>query len=244
MINLFSNNYLARNPIEKEMKNFSKNFTPNQKVIDIGCGNKPYAKYFNCKYIGVDPFPNTSPDIVADAWNIPISNESFDGVILNQSLEHIKKTKETIEEIYRILKPGGLGIVTVPQAMKNHSIPIPSKQIKLNNFNKNEILYFNNDYFRFTKFGLIYLFKKFKIIKIQESSGYFGTIAQLLNYFFCALKPIDKLFIPFYFVLNIIGYSVDIFFRMFSKINCPFYRKFYTLNYLSLPLNYILIIKK
>src|SRR4030042_4605339 len=166
MPNIFSSNYLNRAPIEKAMKAFAKNFSPNQKILDIGCGNKPYKKFFKCKYIGLDPYPGTKADSVANAWEIPCQDNEFDGIIANQSLEHIAKTQETIAEIKRVLKPDGLCIITVPQVMKTHSQPRPSSEINLNNFDKNKILYFNIDYFRFTKFGLILLFKDFQILDI------------------------------------------------------------------------------
>ena len=242
MTNLFSSNYLSRKPIEQAMEEFSKNFSPEMKILDIGCGNKPYAGYFKCNYTGLDPFKDTKADVIADAWNIPFPDNEFDGIILNQSLEHIKKTKETISEIKRTLKPRGLCIVTVPQTMKNHSIPVPSQDIELNNFDKNKIPYWNNDFYRFTKFGLIYLFREFKIIDLKESNGYIGTMCQLSNYFLTSVSAIRKLFIPLYFLANITGLTFD---KLFQKLSTchPIAKKFYELIYLSLTLNYILIIK-
>lgn len=244
MPNIFSNNFLARKPIDIAMKKFAESFNENQKILDIGCGSKPYAQYFKCKYIGLDPYDKINADLIANAWSIPVSDEKFDGVILNQSLEHIEKTTETISEIKRILKPGGICIITVPHTMRNHASPIPSNKVEFNNFDKNKIKYFNVDYFRFTKFGLICIFKDFQIIKLEETSGYVGTITQMINYFFASFKPIDRLFLPIYFILNIIGYFSDKIFYLLTKINFKLYNKFYEIIYHSLTLNYVLIIKK
>src|SRR3989339_629096 len=128
MPNLFSCNYLARKPIELAMKEFAGNFDKNQKVLDVGCGKKPYAKFFSCEYIGLDPYKEVAPEIVANAWEIPLPDNSVDGIVLNQSLEHIAQTEKTISEIKRVLKLNGIGIVTVPQTMKNHSMPILSEK--------------------------------------------------------------------------------------------------------------------
>ena len=160
-VTLFSANFLARKQIEIAMQKFAKNFNENQKVLDIGCGNKPYSGYFKCKYIGLDPFKETRADIIANAWKMPFADNEFDGIVSNQSLEHIQKINETIAEIKRILKPGGLEIITAPQTMKNHSKPVDSKDSELKNFNNNSIKYWRNDYYRFTKFGLITLFQDF-----------------------------------------------------------------------------------
>lgn len=235
MITIFSSNYLARKPIEKAMKKFAKNFDVNQKVLDIGCGKKPYAKYFFCKYIGLDPYKEINPDIVAKAWKIPVPDNSFDGIVLNQSLEHIEKTQETISEIKRVLKPGGLGIITAPQTMKVHSLPVP--------YNKFGIKYWHNDFYRFTKFGLINLFKNFEIISIKETNGYFGTIFQLINYFFASFG-IKYLFIPVFLINNILGFTTDTFFYLISSPDIALFKKIRNLIYTTLTLNYILIIKK
>ena len=46
--------------------------------------------------------------------NIPEANDSFDFVFSNSVLEHVDKIDETIEEIARLLKPGGSLLITVP----------------------------------------------------------------------------------------------------------------------------------
>lgn len=242
MLNIFSSNYLARKPIEEAMKNFSRNFSKGMKILDIGCGKRPYANFFSCKYIGLDPFKYTCPDVIANAWELPFIDNSFDGVILNQSLEHIEKTAETILEIRRVLKNDGIGIITVPQTMKNHSIPRPSSEIKLNNFDKKKILFWNNDFYRYTKFGLISLLKDFKIEKLEETNGYFSTIVQLINYFFASLN-IKYIFIPIYLINNLLGLICDCFFLALSKTGVRIFKRFYELIYLSLTLNYIVVIR-
>jgi 2-polyprenyl-3-methyl-5-hydroxy-6-metoxy-1,4-benzoquinol methylase len=55
---------------------------------------------------------------VQDADNINYQNEFFDAVICMEYLEHAKDVVKTVDEISRILKDGGLVIVTVPY-MKN-----------------------------------------------------------------------------------------------------------------------------
>jgi len=244
MPTLFSATFLSREPIEKAMRKFSKRFTPKQSVLDVGCGTKPYAHFFSCQYTGVDPLDIVRPDIVAPAWNIPVPDHSFDGIVLNQSLEHIEKTAETVSEIKRILKPGGFCIVTVPHTMKNHSVPIPiKKSLYAKQVSPKEVPYWHVDFYRFTKFGLIACFKDFHIESIQETSGYFGTLLQLINYFFASFGNIRWIFTPIFLINNIFGRILDILFLEISKWH-PTTKKFYHLIYNTLPLNYIFIIKK
>lgn len=243
MPSIFSATYLSREPVEHAMRAFGKRFSKEQSVLDIGCGKKPYAHFFSCRYIGIDPLDIAKPDIVAPAWSIPVPDQSFDGIILNQSLEHIEKTTETISEIKRILKPGGLCIVTVPHTMKNHAMPIPiEKSSYKERVNPKEVPYWHEDYYRFTKFGLITLFKDFQIKSIQETSGYFGTLFQLVNYFFSSLGSIRWIFTPIFFINNILGLACDRFFLELS-VQCGSigFRLHHTL-YNTLPLNYILIL--
>jgi SAM-dependent methyltransferase len=236
-------NYLTRSKIEKAMIAFAKNFRADQKVLDIGCGYRPYEKYFKCDYVGLDPYPNAKADIIANAWETPCENNEFDGIILNQALEHIEKTQKTVSEIERLLKPGGLCIITVPQTMKIHSIARPSNEVEINNFDKNQIEFFNVDYFRFTKFGLIVLFKNFKIVEIKQNTYYWGTIIQLINYFFASFG-LGRLFAPIYFFNNLIAITIDKISLLITRIPLRI-MKLIRLNIIhSLTIDNIFIVKK
>ena len=53
-------------------------------------------------------------DVQADICNLPFSDQQFDWVICNHVLEHISNDKIAMQEIYRVLKPGGTAILQVP----------------------------------------------------------------------------------------------------------------------------------
>ena len=105
-----------------------KNVKPGAKILDIGCGNGNLSIAlgslgYNVKGIDVDetsvqtaqknnPFPNVE-FAVADANKFSISDE-YDLIICTEVLEHLQTPKELVESSYRILKPGGTMIVTVP----------------------------------------------------------------------------------------------------------------------------------
>lgn len=244
MPSIISSTYLSRNPIERATANFARRFEPHQRILDIGCGTKPYKKFFKCEYIGTDPIASLNPEIVGQAWSIAAPNHSFDGIILNQSLEHIQKTTETIQEIKRLLKPGGLCLITVPQAMKNHGLPLViEKSSQAGKYPEALVPYWQEDYYRFTKYGLLALFSDFHLETIKETSGYVGTIAQLINYFFASFGKWKWLFIPIFLINNVIGSISDTLFLWLARVGPAPCNKFYQLIYSSLPLNYILIIK-
>ena len=48
-----------------------------------------------------------------------LENDSFDSVVSFQVIEHIKDDKSFLKEIYRVLKPGGVAVLTTPNIKKN-----------------------------------------------------------------------------------------------------------------------------
>ena len=134
------------------------------KVLDVGCGDNFYKKYFkNSYYVGLD-FPSNTvdhskemkhPDIWADGQRLPLKKESFDFIMCIQVMEHIPNTSEVIDEFNRILLPGGKLFLSVPHSYRIHESPY--------------------DYWRFTKYGLSYLLSNhgFEIIQIKPTTNSF-----------------------------------------------------------------------
>lgn len=116
--------------IEKEIQNFSKSVVPSKRVLDVGCGLRPYEKYFkHCDYIGIDvevsgrEMDDKKPDKFYDRLNIPFEDKSFDIVICTEVLEHCVDTDKLLSEMYRILKISGILFLTVPFMWGEHEIP-------------------------------------------------------------------------------------------------------------------------
>lgn len=96
-------------------------------LLDIGCGKGENISVYAEKAIkayGIDfleefiwnarlRYPNVS-FLIATAEHLPFKEEIFDGVILNDVLEHVTNEERTIKEAYRILKPHGFLILSVP----------------------------------------------------------------------------------------------------------------------------------
>jgi ubiquinone/menaquinone biosynthesis C-methylase UbiE len=141
-------------------------------VFDIGGCSKfqkslaPYKEYFlNCEYKTVDVNPDCHPDILATAQNLPIPDNSADGVICKSVLEHVENPFKAVDEIYRILKPGGKCFIYVPFLHPYHASGQKGK-----------------DYWRFSEDGIKHLFKEFRKIEICPVKRHFETIACLLPY--------------------------------------------------------------
>lgn len=89
--------------------------------INLGSGTAPFEGYINCDLYPsgvVVPGaiePNKDVDMVFDLNDgLPFDDGSVDEVITIQVLEHLKKPMTMLEEIYRVLKLGGVIDVMVP----------------------------------------------------------------------------------------------------------------------------------
>lgn len=82
----------------------------NKKILDIGCGKKKLVGS-----IGLDHISLNEVDIISSLENhLPFSDSAFDLVFASQVLEHIQDLTLLLEEIHRILKPGGQLVAHVP----------------------------------------------------------------------------------------------------------------------------------
>jgi SAM-dependent methyltransferase len=91
------------------------------RVLDVGCGIGDFVK-FRKQTTGVDINPETVEfckkqglDVFQMEINkLPFLSSEFDGILLDNVLEHIESPRLLIEEIYRVLKPSGTFLVGVP----------------------------------------------------------------------------------------------------------------------------------
>ena len=81
---------------------------PEQCFLDI------FRKQQNLNYITSD-LESPIADVKADICDLPFKENEFDIVFCNHVLEHISNDTKAIQELYRVLKPGGFGIFQIPQ---------------------------------------------------------------------------------------------------------------------------------
>lgn len=75
---------------------------------------KRFKKQQNLDYTTTD-LESPLADVKADICNLPFADNSFDVILCNHVLEHIPDDTKAMQELYRILKPGGMGIFQIPQ---------------------------------------------------------------------------------------------------------------------------------
>ena len=172
--------YLIRKGIENSIRDLSPLCTG--RILDFGCGTKPYAMYFShaTQYIGLDiensghSHINEHIDVFYDGKKIPFEDNHFDSVFSSEVFEHVFNIDEVLPEIYRVVKPGGKLLFTCPFSWPEHEVPY--------------------DFARYSSFGIKHIIEKagFKIIEQRKTGHFFEVFMQyLIFYVFCFLpkKP-------------------------------------------------------
>jgi len=136
------------------LQNETDFFSAPKKVLHIApeqCFLKLFKKQQNLDYITADLYSPIA-DVKADICDLPFEENSFDVVFCNHVLEHIENDKKAMSELYRVLKPGGLGIFQIPQDLSldktYEDFTITSKEERKKHFGQyDHVRVYGKDYF-------------------------------------------------------------------------------------------------
>ena len=164
-------NRLINGIVDREIRRVAELYIGGR-LIDIGCGEKPYASLIGphvTDHVGVDhaeTLHDTSwVDVVGSAYAIPVEDETFDTALCTSVLEHLEEPEQALRECYRVLRPGAHAVYTIPHIWHLHEEP--------------------RDFYRFTKYGISYLLSKvgFEIVELKALGGFWITSGQLFAYY-------------------------------------------------------------
>ena len=116
-------------------------------ILDLGAGGHRRAP----NVINFDIQPTPEIDLVGDGHFLPFKENTFDAVISEAVLEHVHTPNCVVEEIHRVLKPGGYVCVAVPFLQGYHASP--------------------HDYQRWTVSGIVQLCAAFTEIESGACAG-------------------------------------------------------------------------
>ncbi len=155
---------LRKDFVEESFAAFGKR----KRLLDLGCGIKPflpvYGKYSESS-VGIDvaqtPHGTSMVDVIYDGKKIPFPDGEFDYVFCTEVMEHVPEPKDFLNEIHRVLKPGGVLIMTIPFMVPLHEDPY--------------------DFYRYTKYGLKHLLEQsgYSSHAIKPFGEYFGVMISL-----------------------------------------------------------------
>jgi len=154
-------------------------------VVDVGCGNGKYRDLVKnlpgvTSYTGIDFYKTKVANIVADLNKpLSVSSNSFNVAICLSVIEHLQEPQLALDEMYRILRPGGYLLLSTPWVYPYHHEP--------------------NDYFRFSRYALKYMLEKsgFEVNLILPTGGKFRVFLSFLALWFPSLARIRKFFEQF-----------------------------------------------
>lgn len=145
------------------------------RMLDVGCGDKPYEHLFTpyvSEYVGVEheaTFEATSASsrgagvVRYDGARLPFADRSFDVVMSVQVLEHTPDPQALVVEMARVLREGGLFILSAPFSFRLHEEP--------------------HDYFRYSPHGLRVLCDRagLAIEQIEPHGNLWSLLGHKLN---------------------------------------------------------------
>lgn len=143
---------------------------PTLRVLDVGCGNKPYYPFFAAcakQYVGVDVASGPEVDLIGGVEALPVPDASFDLVICTQVLEHVENPQRAVAELRRVTAPGGRVLASTHGVQAYHPSP--------------------GDYWRWTRTGLERLFREnggWSSVTVRPGSGTAACIAMLISFYF------------------------------------------------------------
>ena len=159
--------YLIRRPLHAQIARLSTRVRG--RVLDFGCGSKPYRHLFAHadEYVGLDieqsghDHKNSQVDVFYDGTIIPFEDGRFDAAVAFEVFEHVFNLDEVLGEIRRVLRPDGLLLISLPFAWDEHEQPY--------------------DFGRYTSFGLRHVLERngFDVVELVKSGNYVSAVWQL-----------------------------------------------------------------
>ncbi len=138
---------------------------PSETVLDLGSGrliNSEILKNYEVIYVDGARFDGVN--LICDfSSRIPLRSESISTILCSNVFEHLPEPQTCMNEIERILKPGGRCLILVPFIIKLHSEPF--------------------DFHRYTKYAIARYCRQagFVDVKIQEVGGNSNILGTVLK---------------------------------------------------------------
>lgn len=90
-------------------------------ALCLSIGGGPGRSHAMLVNLNVGPFPNV--EVVADAHQLPYADNSVDAIFCEAVLEHLSDPFKAVQEMFRVLRPGGELFAATPFLQAYHGYP-------------------------------------------------------------------------------------------------------------------------
>jgi SAM-dependent methyltransferase len=171
---------------------------PGARLLDVGAGLMPYFPLFAdlvSDYVGNDVAAGPGLTSISPIEELDLPDASFDVVLCTQVLEHVRRPQQALEEITRVLKPGGYLLLSTHGVYPHHPDPV--------------------DYWRWTQQGFEAMFEDVDGLELVELQPLLGSPATMALLFAGALRDLARssylgwFASPLLVLVNAVGEAVD-----------------------------------
>ena len=127
---IFHQDYWALRAVRQTVVDFTERYSTElqgQRALDFGAGNSPYIAHFNalnCELLRAD-LASADPEVlhIRRDGRVPVEDGSMAAVLSIQVLEHVPDVQAYLREALRMLRPGGVFLLTTHGAWHYHPFP-------------------------------------------------------------------------------------------------------------------------
>ncbi|MCG3206488.1 MAG: hypothetical protein FOGNACKC_00087 [Anaerolineae bacterium] len=154
-------NSITRQGVDAFVKQHIRSIKPGM-VLNLGSGSRRIFPKTpaGVKEIGLDIIARPTTLALGDSHQLPLKDQTFSAIVAREVLEHFHDPDAAVEEMHRLLINGGKVILTTRFLFPVHDAP--------------------HDYFRFTDYGLRYLFRDFSKVQIVAQDHSIVAVAVVL----------------------------------------------------------------
>lgn len=178
--------WLTKKLTRSDLKRLFEENKSDKKTLILHCSDAPFQDFFPNRVKAADN-EHEGADVIVDYYNLPFKEEEFEIVMCTGLLEHTKEPYKLLQEIKRVLKPGGCLLASASFVFPIHDAP--------------------KDYFHFTPYGLKYLLRDWSKTEIKGSCNTMKTMGILLQ----RICYQSKIFFPLKGILFLIAKIIPLF---------------------------------
>lgn len=163
------------------------------RILNVGSGGRvataveDVSNGAGLNVVSLDIDAARDPDIIADITNF-IPDEPYDAILIIEVLEHVKDPRTVTKNLLQVIRPGGTVILSAPFLFPIHDQP--------------------HDFYRYTKYGLLELFRDFEQVEISKRDSWAEVHCVLLARLIREKSLGARVVAPFFLLIAMISFPI------------------------------------